>query len=159
MIQFQKKKSFVISNLRDLDKSTSSLLIPEHKVRENGNSLPVYFYSLLRRFRILTLSGMIFPPSKIKTEYQSEGLNLRKVNFRVSNAAWVEIGELSVAFGKSRCALFVYLLELDLAGFGQALSEFSMDLGVPMPENLELKAFLVFQYVLQDFTRSYHVKV
>ena len=114
MILFQKSKSFPISNLRDLDKSTSTLLIPEYlladfqrKMAEYGNSLPIYFLHLLRRFRVFSLSGMIPPPRKIKTEYQDEGLNLHKVNFRVSNAAWIELGELSIAFGKSRCALFV----------------------------------------------------
>lgn len=155
MILFQKSKSFPISNLRDLDKSTSTLLIPEYlltdfqrKMAEYGNSLPIYFLHLLRRFRVFSLSGMIPPPRKIKTEYQDEGLNLHKVNFRVSNAAWIELGELSIAFGKSRCALFVYLLELDLAGFGEALVEAGIGLGVPINSSLLIRASWLFEYVL-----------
>jgi len=165
MIHFQKSKSFPVLNLRDLDKSTSTLLIPEHllidfraKLALYGNSLPVYFLYLLRRFRIFNLSGMIPPPRKIKTEFQDEGLNLHKFNFRVSNAAWVELGELSLAFGKSRCALFVYLLELDLAGFGDSLVEAGMGFGVPINRRLILKASWLFEYVLQDYSRSYHVR-
>lgn len=165
-MHFQKSKSFSISNLRDLDKSTSTLLIPEHllpdfrrKMAEYGNSLPIYFLHLLRRFRVFNLSGMIPPPRKIKTEFQNEGLNLHKFNFRVSNAAWIELGELSIAFGKSRCALFVYLLELDLAGFGDALTEAGIGFGVPINSKLLLTASWLFEYILQDFSRSYHVKV
>ncbi|MBP9886653.1 MAG: DUF1564 family protein [Leptospiraceae bacterium] len=165
MIHFQNSKSFPISNLRDLDISTSTLLIPEYlladlqrKMAEYGNSLPIYFLHLLRRFRIFNLSGMIPPPRKIKTEFQDEGLNLHKFNFRVSNAAWIELGELSLAFGKSRCALFVYLLELDIAGFGDVLVEAGMGFGVPINRRLILKASWLFEYVFQDYVRSYHVR-
>ena len=34
------------------------------------------------------------------------------------NSDWIELGELALAFGKSRCWVFVYLLKLDLLGLG-----------------------------------------
>jgi hypothetical protein len=110
-------------------------------------------------YRTLTHSGMIHPPRKIKTEYQDEGLDLHRVNFRVSNSDWLELGELALAFGKSRCWMFTYLLELDLLGVWDILSESGLNFVVPTTTNLRLRVSFSFRRVLQDFARSYHVRV
>jgi len=166
MITFQNKKSFAFDHVRLADKSISTLLIPAHlldKLKEkskiNGNSLVAYLKILLRNFRTFTHSGLIPPPLKIKTEYQDVGLNLHRLNFRVSNADWLELGELALAFGKSRCWLFVFLLELDIAGLWEILSESGLDLAVPTTARLRLRVSLSLRRVSQDFARSYHVRV
>ena len=108
MIAFQNRKVFPVNRLKELDKTISTVLVPAHlvedlkqKTREHGNSLVVYLRNLLWMYRTFTHSGMIPPPRKIKTEYQNEGLDLKRVNFRVNNADWIELGELALVFGIS----------------------------------------------------------
>jgi len=166
MIAFQNRKVFPINRLRQIDKTISTLLVPAHlleglkqKTKENGKSLVVYFRNLLWMYRTLTHSGMIHPPRKIKTEYQDEGLDLKRVSFRVGNTDWLELGELALAFGKSRCWMFTYLLELDLLGVWDILSKFGMNVAVPTSTNLRLRVSQSLRRVSQDFARSYHVRV
>ena len=166
MVTFQNKKTFRFDKLDETDKTISTLLIPDHliedlkkKIMEHGNSLVVYLRNLLWVYRIFTHSGMIPPPRKIKTEYQDEGLNLKRVSFRVNNADWVELGELALAFGKSRCWMFTYLLELDLLGLWEILSESGLSNAVPTTTKLRLRVSLSVRKVFQDFARSYHVRV
>ncbi|MBP9886594.1 MAG: DUF1564 family protein, partial [Leptospiraceae bacterium] len=138
MIAFQNRKVFPVNRLKELDKTISTVLVPAHlvedlkqKTREHGNSLVVYLRNLLWMYRTFTHSGMIPPPRKIKTEYQNEGLDLKRVNFRVNNADWIELGELALVFGKSRCWMFTYLLELDILGVWDILSKFGLNIAVP----------------------------
>jgi hypothetical protein len=166
MIAFQRKKLFRFNEVRKTDKSISTLLVPAHllkglkiKTKENGCSLVVYFRNLLWKFRTLTHSGMIHPPRKIKTEYQEEGLDLKRVNFRVGNADWIELGGLALAFGKSRCWMFTYLLELDLLGVWDILYESELSGAVPINDRLELRASWSFKRFSQDFARSYYIRV
>ena len=166
MVTFQNKKVFRLDRLRETDKTISTLLVPAHlfeglkqKTNEHGKSLVVYFRNLLWMYRTLTHSGMIHSPRKIKTEYQNEGLDLRRVSFRVGNADWLELGELALAFGKSRCWMFTYLLELDLLGVWEILSKFGLNIAVPTSTKLRLRVSLSRSRVLQDFARSYHVRV
>ena len=102
---------------------------------------------------------MIPPPRKIKTEYQNEGLDLKRVNFRVNNADWIELGELALVFGKSRCWMFTYLLELDILGVWDILSKFGLNIAVPTSTKLRLRVSLSLKRVLQHFERAYHVRV
>ncbi|MBP7282755.1 MAG: DUF1564 family protein [Leptospiraceae bacterium] len=166
MITFQNKKSFSFDRERLTDKTVSTVLVPAHlledlkkKTKEHGNSLVVYLRNLLWMYRIITHSGMIHPPRKIKTEYQNEGLNLKRVSFRVGNADWLELGELALAFGKSRCWLFTFLLELDLLGLCGTLSESGLSNAVPTKNKLRLQVSLSLRRASQDFARSYHVRV
>jgi len=166
MITFQNKKTFQFDRQRFVDKTISTLLVPAHlveglkrKTKEHGNSLVVYLRNLLWMYRTITHSGMIHPPRKIKTEYQDEGLDLQRLNFRVGNADWLELGELALAFGKSRCWMFTYLLELDLLGVWEILLESGLNIGVPTKNNLRLRVSWSLRRVLQDFARSYHVRV
>ncbi len=166
MIAFQNSKTFKIEQLWKKDKSVSTLLVPAHliaalktKKKEHGRQMTVYLRNLLKMYRTLTHSGMLPPPRKIKMEYQEEGLNLKRVTFRPSNADWLELGELALAFGKSRCFVFTFLLELDLSGFWEMLYESGLDDAVPTNSNLRLKVSCSLKRVLQDFTRSYHVRV
>lgn len=166
MIAFQNNKTFRFDRERLSDRTISTVLVPAHllddlkkKTKEHGNSLVVYLRNLLWMYRTVTHSGMIHPPRKIKTEYQDEGLDLKRLNFRVGNADWLELGELALAFGKSRCWMFVFLLELDILGLWEILSEFGLSLGDPTKNKLRLRVSLSLRRFLPDFARSYHVRV
>ena len=108
----------MIDSLDERNQTVSTLLIPESMmpsflflVKNHGaGNTSVYLRNLLFMYRTLTHSGMIPSPISVKTEYQEEGLNLCRVGFRPDNADWLELGELALAFGKSRCWLFVFLL-------------------------------------------------
>lgn len=163
MIVFQNSKTFKIKDLWSKDKSVSTLLIPSHLLdelkRKNVKQMAAYLRNLLKMYRTVTHSGMIPDPRKIKTEYQDEGLNLKRVSFRPDNADWIELGELALAFGKSRCWVFTFLLELDLTGFWEILSESGLGHAVPTTNNLLLRVSWSLEQFLQDFARSYHIKV
>jgi len=166
MISFQNKNTFSFDEVRLSDKTISTLLIPDHlldqmkeKTQEHGNSLVVYLHNLLRMYRTLTHSGLIPIPRKVKTEYQDEGLNLHRLNFRPSSADWIELGELALAFGKSRCWMFTFLLELDILGLWEILSESGLSDAVPTKSSLRLRVSWSLRRVLRDFARSYHVRV
>jgi len=105
---------------------------------------------------------MLPDPKKIKAEYQEEGLRLVRVSFRPANVppfAWIEIGELAIAFGKSRCWIFTHLLQLDLLGVWKILSESGMDQSVPTKKSLLLRASWSLWRVLLYFEHSYYVRV
>ena len=168
MITFQNKNSYAIENLKEKDqnRSISTLLIPAHletslkmRIKENGNRFHVYLKNLLWMYRTFTHSGMIHPPRTLKTEYQEEGLDLKRVNFRPFYADWLELGNLALAFGKSRCWLFVYLLKLDLLNLWNILVEAGLNKIVPMIPNVELKVFQFLDRISYTFARGYHVKV
>ncbi len=155
-----------MDDLKGIDKTISTLLIPAHlitplkeKIKEHGNLFPVYLRNLLWMFRTFTHSGMIPHPQKLKTEYQKEGLDLQRVCLRPFNADWLELGELALAFGKSRCWLFTFLLELDLLGLWETFSKFSMGDAVPTTSKLRLRVSLSLKRASQDFSRNYHVRV
>ncbi len=146
MVVFQNSKTFKINELWKKDKSVSTLLIPAHliealklKKKEHGKQMAVYLRNLLKMYRTLTHSGMIPDPRKIKTEYQDEGLDLKRVSFRPSNSDWLELGELALAFGKSRCWMFTFLFELDLMGFSETLYESGLNIAVPTKNKLRLR--------------------
>ena len=110
MITFQNKNEFVRKNINLEEDSVSTLLIPEfliddfrQKTKKYKGNTAIYLHSLLRRFRIITHSGMIPEPEKLKTTYQERDLHLKKVSFKPKNLDWVELGELALVFGKSRC--------------------------------------------------------
>ena len=121
--------------------------------------MTVYLRNLLKMYRTLTHSGMIPEPRKIKTEYQNEGLDSKRVSFRPSNSDWVELGQLALAFGKSRCWVFTFLFELDLSGFSEALYESGFNVAVPTKNKLLLRVSFSLERILQDFARSYHIRV
>ncbi len=158
---------FKIKDMKEKNKTVSTLLIPEsllenflrkRQKKHKGNTT-VYLRNLLRLYRVLTYSGMIPAPSKIKTEYQDENLNLKRLSFRPDNSDWIELGELALAFGKSRCWIFTFLLELDLNGFSKILSKFFPSQSVPTTPDLELKSSWTLQPYFHDFAHSFHVKV
>lgn len=166
MIAFQNSKKFKMNELGERSKTISTLLVPSHllnelrdKKKEHGNRLTSYFTRLLKMYRTLTHSGLITPPRKIKTEYQEEGLDLKRVSFRVKNSDWLEIGELALAFGKSRCWVFTFLLELDIRNLWDMLVKSGLDNAVPTTKKLGLKVSLRLRRFHQDFTRSYYVRI
>ncbi len=166
MIIFQNENEFCREEISKEDNTVSTLLIPEHLMddfllkigRRNGN-VTIYLRSLLRRLRSITHTGMLPEPGKIKTEYQQKKLNLKKVNFRPRNKDWIELGELALAFGKSRCWVFVHLLKLDLLGLWGALVQTRMNTVVPTLPTLELKIFWKVERVMDNFGRGYCVRV
>lgn len=166
MITLQNSQTFNIHNIREKEKSVSTLLIPSHllislnqKRNEHGKKLSTYLRNLLSLYRTFTHSGMMPPPCKMKTEYQEEGLNLKRVCFRPNNADWLELGELALAFGKSRCWVFIFLLELDLSGFTEMLYESELDNAVPTKLELRLQVSWILERFDQSFARSYYVRI
>ena len=166
MIIFRNKNKYLLDKIEARNHTVSTLLIPmelngdfQSLLEKYQGDLSIYLRSLLKRFRIITHSGLIPEPIKVKTEYQEKDQDLIRFNFRPTNADWVELGELALAFGKSRCWLFVYLLKLDIAGMSRILRKAKLSFGVPTLPSLELKIFWTLQRVRENFTRGYHVKV
>lgn len=167
MIIFENKNEYKSLEMNQSGKTVSTLLVPKHlaqgflKKRNElyGKNTAAYFRYLLSICKIFTHSGMLPKPKKIKTEYQEENLNLQRLSFRPSNSDWIELGALAIAFGKSRCWLFTYLLELDLVGFWDILSEFFKSVSDPTNERLEVKGYWTLKRFFHNFTRGYHVKV
>ena len=177
MIVFRKNIEFSRDKIDEEEGTVSTLLIPKHlikdfvlKKKKHKGNVSFYLRSLLRRSRSITHTGILPEPRKIKTEYQEMKLKLRKVNFRprnfppiawsLSNAfAWVELGELALAFGKSRCWVFVHLLKLDILGLWKVLVETRMNKVVPTSPRLELKIFWKLRRVLKHFARGYNVRI
>ncbi len=152
--------------MEERNQTVSTLLIPKELKEDfqlllekyQGN-LSLYLKILLKRYQTITHSGLIPEPIKVKTEYQEKNQDLIRLNFRPMNSDWVELGELALAFGKSRCWLFVYLLKLDIAGMWRLLQKAKLSFVVPTLPSLELKIFWTLQRVRENFTRGYHVKV
>jgi hypothetical protein len=166
MIVFKRKNKYLLDKIEDRSHTVSTLLIPKNLcndfqpiLEKFQGDLTKYLHILLKRYRIITHSGLIPEPIKIKTEYQEKDLDLVKFAFRPLNADWVELGEIALAFGKSRCWLFVHLLKLDIAGMSRLLRKAKLNFGVPTLPSLELKIFWTLQRVRENFTRGYHVKV
>jgi hypothetical protein len=156
--------SFTINTKTKLE-SSSTLLIPkifldEFKIRaEKYRGVPTYFKALLKKFRIFTHSGLIPAPTKIKTEFQNEGQNLKRVNFVPSNEDWLEIGCIALSYGKSRTWVFTFLLYLDILGVGKLIQKAGFARGVPVLPSTQLQGAIQLQRVLGIWTRSYHVKI
>ncbi|MBK6605407.1 MAG: DUF1564 family protein [Leptospiraceae bacterium] len=166
MIFFRNKNKYLLDKIEDRNHTVSTLLIPKELhcdfqslLQKHQGDLSIYLKALLKRYRTITHSGLIPEPIKVKTEYQEKDLNLIRFNFRPTNADWVELGEIALAFGKSRCWLFVHLLKLDIAGMSRLLRKAKLSFGVPTIPRLELKIFWSLQRVRENFTRGYHVKV
>jgi hypothetical protein len=163
-ILFLNQDSFKINSDAKVD-SSSTLLIPESlldefRVRANKyRGVPTYFKALLRKFRIFTHAGLIPAPSKLKTEFQKEGQNLKRVNFVPANVDWLEIGCIALSYGKSRTWVFTFLLYLDILGVGKLIQKAGFTRGVPVVPSTQLQGAIQLQRVLGIWTRSYHVKV
>ena len=166
MITFQNKNVFVRYEFNWEENTTSTLLIPEFlyddflsKTKKFKGNTALYLQSLLRRFRSITHSGLIPEAEKLKTTYQDRNLGLKKVSFIPKNRDWLELGELALVFGKSRCWLFVFLLKLDLMNLWNILVEAGLNKIVPMIPSVELKVFQFLERISYTFARGYHVKV
>jgi hypothetical protein len=163
-IIFANQDSFSINMETKLD-SSSTLLIPEIMLDEfkfradKYNGVPNYFKALLRKFRIFTHAGLIPAPSKLKTEFQKEGQNLKRVNFVPSNVDWLEIGCIALSYGKSRTWVFTFLLYLDILGVGKLIQKAGFVRGVPVLPSTQLRGAIQLQRVFGIWTRFYHVKV
>ncbi len=164
---FQNSDEFLLEEIEDRNHTVSTLLVPENLmpsfqviVKNHGQgNISLYLRNLLFMYRTLTHSGMIPKPITMKTEYQEEGQNLCRVGFRPANSDWIELGELALAFGKSRCWLFTYLLKMDIMGLWYLLAQADLIFAVPTFPNLELQSFWTLLRNRQSFARNYHVKV
>ncbi len=143
--------------------SVSTLLIPmellELLIQKYGRrNFKETFHSLLSRYRGFLSLGVLPHSHKLKTLYQSDGLDLQPLKFRPDLSDWMELGILSSAIGVSRCLLFSFILELD---FGLA-EEF---LSIPdVRDVVTTPSVTLYQKVWQlsdersNFTRKYHLK-
>ena len=104
----------------------STLLIPKDLINRFNRRLKIkggktkYFGYLIGLYRTM-LRSFCYDASGVRTEYQWKNQELQKINFRPQNNDWAELGAFSAASGKSRCLLFVYLLLMDLNGWGAIL--------------------------------------
>jgi hypothetical protein len=130
----------------------------EESVKINGG-VRKFLALLLDKYRILTHSGALPEACKLKTEFQDEGQDLQRVNFKPDNDDWLELGQVATFYGKSRCWIFTYLLRLEVLGFGELMEEVLLTTGVPITASFQLQVALQLQRVLGIWTRSYHVKV
>jgi hypothetical protein len=85
-------------------RTTSTFRIPkemfgefESKVKEQGG-VERYFRFLLRRFRVFNYCSMIPEASKMKTEYQVEGIGYVRVDFQPTHEDSVVIVSLNNLF-------------------------------------------------------------
>lgn len=166
MITFQNSNEFLLDEIDKRNHTVSTLLIPKELmpgflflIKKNESNVTLYLRNLLHMYRTLTHSGLIPIPIKVKTEYQEKDQNLHRVGFRPMNSDWIELGELALAFGKSRCWLFVHLLKLDILGLWYLLVQVGLNSAVPTSSSLELQVFRTLQRIKQGFARGYHVKV
>ena len=101
----------------------STLLIPECYLdffqmrKQQFGSINAYFLYLFAKYvRNLRQYG-ITPQrttQKWKTQYQANGLDLKKRNFIPDAQVWESNREIARAFGVSICLLFVIVMKLDL---------------------------------------------
>ncbi len=104
--------------------SRSTLLIPGpyHERFFSGyvryikvRNLPLAFY--LQRLLddpLLNHKLSFLKPQKWKKVYQSEGQDLRRVNFYPDERDWARLSAISNATGFSRCYIFVFLMLVDM---------------------------------------------
>ena len=166
MITFQNNNEFIRREINLEEDSVSTLLIPEYlyedfqlKTKKYKGNTALYLQSLLRRFRSISHSGLIPEAEKLKTSYQDRNLDLQKVSFIPKNRDWLELGELALVFGKSRCWLFVFLLKLDILNLWSIVVKAGLKKIVPMIPNVELRVFLRLERFSYTFARGYYVKV
>jgi len=143
-------------------KTSSTLRIPkemmdkfEEKIQKHG-SIDNYLRYLLRTFRLFNYCGMVPKANKVKIEYQVEGIGYKRVDFKVSNDLWIQLGELALYYGKSRCWLFTFLFSLDLTGLGEIISN-SFG-GVPTLGGSVLFTGTFWQPQKNLFTRGIRIK-
>ena len=93
MIIFRNKNKYLLDKIEARNHTVSTLLIPmelngdfQSLLEKYQGDLSIYLRSLLKRFRIITHSGLIPEPIKVKTEYQEKDQDLIRFNFRPTNA-------------------------------------------------------------------------
>ena len=73
-----------------------------------------YFEYLIRNYaNCLPKYGIDPTAIKWKKEYQDEGLELQKRNFKPEPDIWEKFRNISFSYGLSMCKMFVVLMELD----------------------------------------------
>lgn len=144
----------------------STLLIPKDLIKRFDRRLKIkggktkYFAYLIGQYRTM-LRSFSLDASGLKTEYQWKNQELQKINFRPQNDDWAELGAFSVASGKSRCLLFVYLLLMDLNGWGAILRLAGITQNYPMSEKYEWDLLGAFGLTRnrEECRRELHPKV
>jgi hypothetical protein len=151
--------------LDERKRTTSTVLVPEELILDFEESVKInggvrkFLALLLDKYRILTHSGALPEACKLKTEFQEEGQDLQRVNFKPDNEDWLELGQIATFYGKSRCWIFTFLLRLEVLGFGELMEKVFETSGVPITASFQLQVALQLQRVSGIWTRSYHVKV
>ena len=118
-----------LSDIRRRAWTSSTLLIPEDRIEyfnkrilcfngrgrsRYGGSICGYFEYLIRNYANCLLKYGIDPTAiKWKKEYQEEGLELQKRNFKPEPDIWEKFRHISFSYGLSMCKMFVVLMELD----------------------------------------------
>ena len=88
------------------------------RLRALGIEMPDYLRILLRLAERVDLP--LFDGAKVV--YQSQGLELVRMNFTPRNEDWVRLGQLALSMGVSRAWLFVWLFRREAGSSGANLS-------------------------------------
>ena len=113
-----KKQKSIQGNLR----WNSTILVPKilcsiyYKLeKRHGDTREILAY-LLRKYQ--TDQTIIFRNNDIAAclSYQEKGLNLRRIHFRPYETDWIKLRLMAFSLNMSMCALFVMLLQLEMAG-------------------------------------------
>lgn len=106
--------------------SPSTLLIAKRRlaafeeVRHRcGGRLSIVLRVLLERHRFLLRQGLLPSANRSTVQYQESGEEYVRFNFRPYDRDWLELSQLALAHGLSRCLFFDYLMTLDLSGYSE----------------------------------------
>ena len=147
------------------ERGVSTLLIPDNLFDKYSKKLishkgkREYFSYLLKRYRVL-LEFYILNPGGLKTIYQSENQNLKKINFRPLSEDWAELSIFSCSAGRSRCLIFTILLLMDLQNWGSLLKRIGIRFNHPYNSHKkwELQSSLGFSREESFFSRGFYPK-
>lgn len=145
------------------EKGVSTLLVPKsllikyNKKQKKHGGKGEYLSYLLKRYRVL-LKYYVLNPKGLKTEYQSEHQNLKKVNFRPLSEDWAELSIFSSATGRSRCLIFTILLFMDLQNWSSLLNKIGIKFDHPYHSHKqwELQASIGLSREASLFSRGFY---
>jgi len=98
----------------------STLLIPAKRytvfrrlVAKHGGKVSILLRNMLERHRLLLWQGLMPACTQVNTRYQAPHGDYSRITFRPYQSDWLQLGQLALAHGMSRCLFFDYLLTLE----------------------------------------------
>ena len=138
-----------------------TLLIPDflfplyEELRNQHGNLKKFSRFLLKRYYQYKRQFIFAKGLNATINYQENGLNLHREDFRPFEQDWVELKLLAASHNLSICAFFVLLLRLELAG---ALAGDEFGEVPPIFPKISLHQSIT-RYSIPIFTRILHLRV